>query len=170
VDERDRRADLAAPPRRPSGLGRAGWWRAPAAAALVVAVALVVIVEWSCGGSAPPAEPAPFIATIALGMPHTATSDAHLSIPRDVPAIEVQVWLDQRFDRYAMELRDTSNRPVWRADNLHASAERGSLVVAARVPPDALGDGVFDLGVGGGAAPGPLEELGHVRMTVTRTP
>ncbi len=101
---------------------------------------------------------------VTLGTSRSAGATSTVTLPKDASTLRLRVRLnpDDRFDRYAMELR--SDRVVWRADDLHSSIEGGELIVSAAVPASALADGSYELAVRGGG-----EDLGFVTLEVHRT-
>lgn len=174
------------------GLTRREWVPLAAAAALVAAVGgfwiarrnlpdenraaqRVIPRETTAPGrpEQPPAAMPPFVALIALGTSRAASaSDARIALPNGASIVELRVRLDpaDRFDRYTMELRSSSNAVVWRSDDLRASSDGGDLLAVGRMSAAAVTDGSYELTVRGGSAKGALEDLGFVTVKVTRTP
>ncbi len=123
------------------------------------------------GQAAPrPADVPPVVALLTLATPRAGGRRPALRVPADATTIEWRVRLDpnDRYDRYAMELRSAADVPVWRADDRRASPEAGGLLLAARMPASAVADGEYELAVRGVPGHGALEDLGFVTIQVTR--
>jgi hypothetical protein len=154
--------------------------RSTFAAAVIVAGAFVGAV-W-LARDRPPAEPArppspvaaarsvrvpTVVAVVSLGSSRAASAAPIVQLPRGESEIELRVRLNpaDRYERYAMELRSTADRVVWRASDLKSSINAGDLLVTGIVPSHALEGGSYELAVRGGSS-----ELGFVSLTVRRTP
>jgi hypothetical protein len=112
----------------------------------------------------------PFVVALTLGTSRAAGSGTTVTVPSNASAVQLRVGLDpaDRYDRYSVELRTTSDRLAWRGDDLRASLEKGVLTLVAEIPAIALSDGTYELavrGVSGAAAP---EDLGFVSLTVQK--
>lgn len=108
---------------------------------------------------------------LTLGTSRAAGTASTVALPKDASTLELRVRLNpaDRFDRYAMELRSSADRSVWRGDDLRATTGGGDLILVAAVPAGALDAGDYEVAVRGGT-PASMEDLGFVMMKVTRTP
>ena len=69
-----------------------------------------------------------------------------------------------------MELRSSSDKVAWHADDLQATEGAGELTLVGRAPSSALPDGNYELAVRGARPDGSLDPLGFVTLKVTRAP
>jgi len=165
-----KRADVVAFPPRPRWIGLA------AAAALLVAVGTVLLVEdrrprLSSRTVAIPAGQAgaPVLhsvtVTLTLGTSRSAAGSQIVQIPAGASTLQLRVRLnpDDRFDRYRAGLVSSTGATVWLGDDLHATREGGELILPFTVPASSLGDGSYELAVRGGD-----EDLGFVELEVRR--
>src|SRR6185436_1926874 len=122
-------------------------------------------------GPAPAVAASPaLVVPLTLGESRSPAAAPPIVVPAAVPAIEPHVRLDpaDRFDRYAIEIRAADNAVIWESRDLHASIERGELVVVAHVPATALRDGDYEMAVRGLTERGALADLGFVTLRLRR--
>ena len=162
--------------------GRSAGWRRPwmlgaVAAALVASIGVGMWLRHqpppaavATGRDAVQSTAANAIFAIRLGTSRSRTEVPAIAIPANAPALELRVRLDpaDRFDAYSMELRSQSGALAWSAENLHASIDRGDLVVVGVVPASALGTGSYELSVRGSAGAARQEALGFTTLSIER--
>jgi hypothetical protein len=162
-----------------STTGRSPWIPLAAAAALVAAIAggwwlrqrpaSIDRAATAAAGSPAPVVPAapPVVALFTLGTSRAAADAVTVTIPAASPALQVRIRLNpaDRYDSYALELRSSADRVVWRGDDLHAVREAGDLVLTAQIPAPPLDNGTYELAVRGGR-----DDLGFLPVRIMRTP
>ena len=185
-DQRDRLAfagALAARTSRESVTHRSnvrwGWMPLALAASLVLAVGSYLMLRTApvqpAGPLARQSETAALptvLALLTIGGSRAEAGASVITLPKDAGAIQLRVRLNpaDRFDRYAMELRSSSNLVVWRADDRRATTEAGDLLIEGTVPAVTVIDGSYELAVSGLSGSSAPEPLGFVQVRVSRTP
>jgi hypothetical protein len=110
------------------------------------------------------------VVAVNLGSSRSRTEVPEIAIPASARVVELHVRLDpaDRFDGYSMELRSPSGTLVWHADNLHASNERGDLVLVGAPASDVLATGSYELAVRGTTPGAPQDALGFATLSMRR--
>jgi hypothetical protein len=158
---------------------RWGWMPLAMAASLVLAVGSYLMLRTApvlpAESAARQAETAALptvLALLSLGGSRAEGAASVISLPKDTGAIQLRVRLNpaDRFDRYAMELRSSSNLVVGRADDRRPTTEAGDLVIEGTVPAVTVIDGSYELAVSGLSGTSAPEPIGFVQVRVSRTP
>ena len=161
-----KKADVVAFAPRPRWIGLA------AAAALLIAIGTVLLVEDRRPrlSNVPRQVSAPVVQTVAvtvtLGTSRSTTGAQLLAIPASASTVELRVRLhpDDRFDRYQARIASSAGVTVWEANELRAIEKGEEVVLLCAVPASSLGDGSYELAVRGGD-----EDLGFSDLEVQRT-
>jgi hypothetical protein len=153
---------------------------AAVAALLIAAGGLLVTREIAPHGplQAPAAHPGPTAAPavavllLTLGTSRAAGTPASVTVPKDASILQLRVRLDpsDRFDRYSIDLRASSDRSVWHGEDLRASAVGDGLALVASVPASSLESGSYELAVRGASGEASYAALGFVTVKISRTP
>jgi hypothetical protein len=120
----------------------------------------------------PAAVPAAASVILTLGNSRAGAAPFLVALPKDAVALQLRVRLNpnDKFDRYALELRSAADNIVWGAMNVRATTGAGEMALTADVPASALAAGSYELAVQGINTAAPSEPLGFVTLQVSRTP
>jgi hypothetical protein len=119
-----------------------------------------------------PIAPPPITSNVSLALATSRAADAAevVTIDSSTTLIDFRIRLNpaDRFALYAVGLRGRADDIIWSNNAVQPATDGGELLVHALVPAERAPDGIYEIGVRGGADARSLDDLGFITIEIRR--